>query len=214
MYSATRLAFFVAILIGTAAPVFAQQTAASMAREQPLICFGSEPFWRLDLTETGKARFSTPDSPAVDYLGAANTLVHRKESVWRGRATVPDGGELVAFLREGACSDQMSDTVHPYSVNVSLPEGRHYAGCCRVSEALVVSASLENATWRLTGLPGQSSTGRSGAKCGYGKLRSRSRARFFRLQSVRGVVHPGRREARPRHAGWNNDGVSGTGDVG
>jgi heat shock protein HslJ len=120
-----------------------------------LICFGNEPFWRLDLTETGKARFSTPDSPAVDYVGAANTLVWRKESVWRGQATVPHGGELVAFLREGACSDGMSDTVHPYSVNVSLPEKRHYAGCCRVSEAPVASETLENATWRLTELPGQ-----------------------------------------------------------
>ncbi len=131
---------------------------ASMAQEQPLICFGNEPSWRLDLTETGKARFSTPDSPAVEYLGASHTLVHRNESVWRGQATVPDGGELVAFLREGACSDQMSDTVHPYSVNVSLPEGRHYAGCCRVSDAPVVSATLESATWRLTELPGHTLT--------------------------------------------------------
>lgn len=128
---------------------------ASWAGEPPLICFGNEPSWRLDLTETGKARFSTPDSPAVDYLGAASTLVWRKESVWRGQATVPHGGELVAFLREGACSDGMSDTVHPYSVNVSLPDGRHYAGCCRVPEAPAVSGSLENATWLLTTLPGQ-----------------------------------------------------------
>lgn len=135
--------------------VFIAPINASMAQEQPLICFGNEPFWGLDLTETGKARFSTPDSQAVDYLGAVNTLVPRKESVWRGQATVPDGGELVAFLREGACSDGMSDTVHPYSINVSLPDGLHYAGCCRVSDAPVVSATLENATWRLTGLGGQ-----------------------------------------------------------
>ena len=129
--------------------------SASMAQEQPLICFGNEPSWHLDLTETGKARFSTPDSPVVDYIGAANTLVPRKDSIWRGQPAVPDDGELVAFLREGGCSDGMSDTVHPYSVNVSLPEGRHYAGCCRVSGAPVVPTSLENATWRLTGLSGQ-----------------------------------------------------------
>jgi heat shock protein HslJ len=128
---------------------------ASWAGEPPLICFGNEPSWRLDLTEAGKARFSTPDSPAVDYVGAASTLAWRKESVWRGRATAPDGGELVAFLREGACSDGMSDTVHPYSVNVSLPGGRHYAGCCRVPGAPAVSGSPENATWTLTTLPGQ-----------------------------------------------------------
>jgi heat shock protein HslJ len=129
---------------------------ASWAGEPPLICFGNEPSWRLDLTEAGKARFSTPDSPAVDYVGAASTLAWRKESVWRGRATAPDGGELVAFLREGACSDGMSDTVHPYSVNVSLPGGRHYAGCCRVPKEAAVLGSLENTTWLLTTLPGQS----------------------------------------------------------
>jgi heat shock protein HslJ len=135
--------------------VLVAAVTASIAQEPSLICFGNEPSWRLDLTEKGKARFSTPDSMAVDYLGIANTLVPRKESIWRGQSTLPKGGELVAFLREGQCSDSMSDTVHPYSVNVSLAEGSHYAGCCRVSEAPVVSASLENATWRATVLPGQ-----------------------------------------------------------
>jgi heat shock protein HslJ/uncharacterized membrane protein len=144
--SVRRLVFFLLL-----API-----SASLAAEPSLICFGNEPSWRLDLTEKGRARFSTPDAAAVDYLGAANTLAWRKESVWRGQATVPHAGELVAFLREGACSDGMSDTVHPYSVNVSLPGGRHYAGCCRLPEAPAVSGSLENATWLLTTLPGQS----------------------------------------------------------
>lgn len=134
----------------------AAPTTASMAQEEPLICFGNEPSWRLDLTEPGKASFSTPDSAAVDFVGAVTTLAPRKESVWRGQTAIADGGELVAFLREGACSDQMSEIVHPFSVNVSLPEGRHYAGCCRLSDAPADSAALlEGATWRLTGLPGQ-----------------------------------------------------------
>ncbi|MCU0296839.1 MAG: META domain-containing protein, partial [Candidatus Nanopelagicales bacterium] len=135
--------------------VLVAPTAATPAQESPLICFGNEPFWRLDLTGAGKASFSTPDSSAVDYLGAASTLARRGESVWRGRAAAAGGDELVAFLRKGACSDGMSDTVHPYSVNVSLPDGRHLAGCCRLSEAAGGSATVENATWRLTGLPGQ-----------------------------------------------------------
>ena len=86
----------------------------------------------------------------------------RKESIWRGQATLPKGGELVVFLREGECSDSMSDTVHPYSVNVSLPTGSHYAGCCRVSEAPVVAAGLESATWRATVLPGQTAPAEKG----------------------------------------------------
>ncbi len=125
----------------------------SGAEEQPLICFGTEPFWSLELTEPGTARFSTPDSAPTGYLGAASTLAPRKETVWRGRPAAADGGELVAFLREGPCSDGMSDAVHPSSVNVSLPDGRHLGGCCRVAAA--GRAALENATWRLTGLPGR-----------------------------------------------------------
>ncbi len=135
--------------------LFALGLATAARAEAPsLICFGNEPFWRLDITDKGKAQFSTPDSAAVDYLGAASTLAWRKESVWRGRAVAPGGGELVAFLREGACSDGMSDTVHPYSVNVSLPDGRHFAGCCRVPDGPAAAANLQDSTWRLTRLPG------------------------------------------------------------
>ena len=121
------------------------------AEEQPLICFGNEPFWSLELTEPQTARFSTPDSLPADYHGAANTLVPRTETVWRGRPIAAAGGELVAFLRKGPCSDGMSDVVHPYSVNISLPDGRHLGGCCRVP--IVGSAPLENVTWRLVDLP-------------------------------------------------------------
>jgi heat shock protein HslJ len=59
-------------------------------------------------------------------------------------------------LREGACSDGMSDTVHPYSVNVSLPGGAHRAGCCRLAAAPAAAATLDSTSWRLTGLPGAS----------------------------------------------------------
>ena len=115
--------------------ILALPMTTCLAQEQPLICFGNEPFWGLDLTEAGKARFSTPDSSAVDYLGTANTLAPRQESIWRGQGAVADSGDLVAFIREGECSDGMSNTLHPYSVNISLPGGRHYAGCCRLSDA-------------------------------------------------------------------------------
>ena len=130
--------------------------AQEQPQEQPLICFGNEPSWRLDLPGTGQARFSTPDGAAVDYVGAVNTLTHRGEAVWRGRPADAPGGELVAFLREGPCSDQMSDTSHPYSVNVSLPDGRHLAGCCRLSEAPAAAAGLEQGPWLLAELAGVS----------------------------------------------------------
>lgn len=135
-------------------PLLVTAHTPSLAQEQPLVCFGNEPSWRLDLPATGQARFSTPDAAAVDFVGAANALAHRGETVWRGRQAGSAGDDLVAFLRGGPCSDQMSDTTHPYSVNVSLPDGRHLAGCCRLAEPAAPAASLEHGPWRLTGLAG------------------------------------------------------------
>lgn len=125
---------------------------SSTVQPQPLLCAGTEPFWSLDLREVDSARYSTPDQEAVAYAGAFRALPPRREWTWRGRAADADG-DLVAFLRERPCSDNMSDAMHPYAINVSLPDGAHLGGCCR----LATSASLENTTWRLVDLPGQAS---------------------------------------------------------
>ena len=121
------------------------------AEEQALICFGSEPSWRVDLTQPGVARFSTPDDGSAEYRGGATRIEPLGEAVWRG-APRGEGGDLVVFLRDGACSDTMSDIVHPVNARVSLPDGRFLAGCCRVPGA---TASLEGPVWRVDTLAGQ-----------------------------------------------------------
>ena len=141
--------------------VLAVPAAGAVAAGQELICFGNEPSWRLDLSGAGEARFSQPDGQSARFRGSEARIEHRKESVWRGRG--PGGRELVAFLRDGACSDTMSGTVHPVSINVSLPDGRHLAGCCRVPAAPASTAMLEGASWRLTALPGHSVPAGNGA---------------------------------------------------
>lgn len=131
----------------------------SLAAEAPLICFGNEPSWSLTFAEPGVARLALPDEPAVDYRGSATRLDALKERAWRGKAGQGAGGELVAFLRESSCSDGMSETKHPQSARVSLPDGRFLAGCCRVPSAPAARAApaptIEGPTWRLTGLPGK-----------------------------------------------------------
>src|SRR5262249_33539228 len=52
---------------------------------------------------------------------------------WRGRATAK-GGDLVAFVDEATCTDALGETV-PFSVRVSLPDGRFVSGCCRRPDA-------------------------------------------------------------------------------
>jgi heat shock protein HslJ len=125
------------------------------ANQQPLVCFGTEPQWSLELLEPGIARFSTPDTPAVEYRGAAARLEHLGEAVWRGADA--QGGELVAWLRDASCSDNMSDTQHPVTARLSLPAGSFMAGCCRVVEAAAADTAtqvLSGPTWVLQDLSG------------------------------------------------------------
>ena len=145
-----------ATMVALAVPAVALHAA-----ERELICFGNEPSWRLDLPGTGEARFSLPDGQSARFRGSEVRIEPRQESVWRGRGR--GGRELVAFLKDGACSDGMSETVHPVSINLSLPDGRHYAGCCRVPAAPALAATLEGVTWRLTALPGQGVPAGNGA---------------------------------------------------
>jgi heat shock protein HslJ/uncharacterized membrane protein len=145
-----------AIVVALAIPV-----AATQAAGRELVCFGNEPSWRLDLPGGGEARLSFPDGQSARFRGSDSRLEPRRESVWRGRGR--GGRELVAFLRDGACSDGMSDTVHPVSINLSLPDGRHYAGCCRVPADPASPARLEGVNWRLSALPGQAVPAGNGA---------------------------------------------------
>jgi len=131
---------------------------AHAAAAQPMICFGNEPSWSLHLNEPGKARFATPDEPSVDYIGSETRLDPLNESVWRGARTSGQSGDLVAFLNHAACSDGMSDTTHPVTARISLPDGRALAGCCRIVASVAVAATsappIEGPTWRLTALKG------------------------------------------------------------
>jgi heat shock protein HslJ len=129
--------------------------AVTAAGEQPLICFGNEPSWSVQLTTPGVARVMIPgEEPAVFRGGVVRDEVLR-ESLWRGSPMA--GRDLVVFLREGACSDTMSDTKHPVTARVSLPDGRFLAGCCRIpapSAHAAATQALEGVSWRLTSLPG------------------------------------------------------------
>jgi heat shock protein HslJ len=144
------------ILISTS--VVVAQAGADTA---PLVCFGSEPSWAVELREPTRARVSSPHERPVDYRGSAQRIEPLGEQVWRGKPAAGKGGDLVVFLREGACSDGMSDTVHPVNARVSLPDGRFLAGCCRLASSQgeaegnsPATTRLEGPGWRLEGLSG------------------------------------------------------------
>ncbi|GMW05288.1 MAG: META domain-containing protein [Gammaproteobacteria bacterium] len=135
-------------------------SGAAVAAEQPLVCFGNEPSWSVDLTESGTARFATPDADPLVYRGKATRLDFLRETLWRG--TSGAGRDLVVWMQDKACSDGMSDTSHPVTARVSLADGRFLAGCCRLAAATTAatpSGSVEGVEWRLVYLPGNATGG-------------------------------------------------------
>ncbi|MCM8614061.1 META domain-containing protein [Accumulibacter sp.] len=127
------------------------------ATEASLICFGNEPSWGLSFTANGRARLELADRGAVEYRGRETGLAAPKERAWRGRPTSGRGGELVGFLSDATCSDNMSEVQHPLTARVSLPDGRLLVGCCRFPSAARTpppAMTIEGPTWRLTAIGG------------------------------------------------------------
>jgi heat shock protein HslJ len=148
-------------MIKVCAPLFACVVLAVPSfAQQPLMCFGNEPSWRVDLTTPGVAKAEVMGEEAKTYRGGPTRNEVLKETLWRGS---PDAGrDLVVFLSDQSCSDQMSDVVHPVTARVSFPDLRFFAGCCRVvggaggqGGAAASASALEVHAWRLQSLPGR-----------------------------------------------------------
>ena len=126
--------------------------SAVPAAAQPLVCFGNEPSWGVDLGTPGRARVTLPDVAPVEFQGKDTRDQRLAERIWRSRGAA--GGDLVVFLRETACSDGMSDVTHPVTARVSMPDGALLAGCCRIPSGQPDATALESTSWRLISLPG------------------------------------------------------------
>ena len=128
------------------------------AAEQPLICFGNEPSWSVDLTEPGVARVATPGEEPVAYRGMATRHAFLPETLWRGSPAA--GRDLVVWLQDSTCTDNMSGTKLPVTARVSTPDGRFLSGCCRVPAKTAggsMPTPIDGSAWRLMQLPGTQS---------------------------------------------------------
>lgn len=129
-----------------------------VAAQEPLICFGNEPSWSVDFTEPGVARLASPGADPVAYRGAPTRHAFLRETLWRGSPA--SGRDLVVWLQESTCTDNMSGTRLPVTARVSTPDGRFLSGCCRVPAKGAggsAPAAIEGSAWRLTQLPGTQS---------------------------------------------------------
>jgi heat shock protein HslJ len=125
------------------------------------ICFGNEPSWSLQFRDASRATLAFPDARPLDHDGASRELPPLREWMWRGRPA--GGGEAVAFIAETVCSDGMSDTKHPATVRLSLPDGRFFAGCCRIDPGTASSRGIEGRRWKLADMQGIEADTRAGS---------------------------------------------------
>lgn len=141
---------------GVAVLCVVASSSAATAGESPLVCFGNEPSWSVELTAPGIARVTIPGEEPMTFRGVATRNEVLREGLWRGSPAA--GRDLAVFLRDAACSDGMSDAKHPVTARVSLPDLRFLAGCCRVpvsAGSATNARRLEGVSWRLTSLSGK-----------------------------------------------------------
>ncbi|MFN3517329.1 MAG: COG3650 family protein [Novosphingobium sp.] len=90
---------------------------------------GTEPFWSFDVLE-GQLRYTSPEQPTKVTIKAQMTAIGKHGDgglMWEGRM---DGKPVILTIREGRCSDGMSDTVYPYTASFTWGE-RTEQGCAR-----------------------------------------------------------------------------------
>ena len=183
--------------------------------EQPLMCFGNEPSWKVDLTTPGVAKAAVMGEETKTYRGGPTRNEVLKETLWRGS---PDAGrDLVVFLSDKSCSDQMSDVVHPVTARASFPDGRFFAGCCRVvGGARAGGGECFGSPGERLAPPEPPGQGREGpgrrAAAADDAVRSGPRVRLLGLQPARRLLHRRGRRRDPLAAGGDHDGVPRAGD--
>ena len=93
-------------------------------------CFGTEPFWSLDVTQGQSALYSTPSSEDRSLsAGLVQTAINRSAPLFLGL-----GNGHAAIIRHEACSDGMSDRAFGLSVNFLVPDDglSLMTGCCSI----------------------------------------------------------------------------------
>lgn len=98
-------------------------TAAAASLQLPVSCSGTEPFWAIVINTTESATYSEPDRTPQDFPVSEFSRSKQNASM------LLDVGGGVA-IRAGSCSDGMSDNIYPYAVQLRLPDGRQFNGCC------------------------------------------------------------------------------------
>lgn len=112
-----------------------QVQSQGAAPPTPLLCLGTEPFWRLDLNSDGTARCSKmgEEPLALETAAYASDPAQRSQTL---DVRSPNGQTFlhVQLRRTDQCSDGMSDLTYPFAIDARGPGGELH-GCCRPAPA-------------------------------------------------------------------------------
>jgi len=107
-------------------------TAAAQDMRAIRACFGTEPFWGLDI-KNDELKFQR-DGLVMELKGVkAGKAIGASESfiaLYQGKVVGKDRFLNVIIMRDNQCSDGMSDRSYPARVHV-LSGNDLYIGCCR-----------------------------------------------------------------------------------
>lgn len=109
-----------------------------LALEQPIRCFGTEPFWGMSFDTVAKtAQIGLPDGKSIPLA---------IQTVWPGTPLANVAGlalagadtQTTAVLTGAACSDGMSDTAYGITATLFVRDAKgqnpqSYSGCCTIS---------------------------------------------------------------------------------
>ena len=113
-----------------------RQFDGDLPNGQRLGCFGTEPFWGLNIRQGQTAVLNTPDSPVGEVFGVG--LFQRAYAPLTKYVLLGEGGgrELAVVVTQAYCDDGMSDREYGYdaTVIVSGANGPVLSGCCSLSE--------------------------------------------------------------------------------
>jgi len=103
---------------------------------RPLACFGTEPFWSLDIGTGQSAELGRPDADSVQITMLDPVTSSNRTDRY---AIFGQGGERVYtfIFHRDACGDGMSDRAYGISVDLFLTEetGVNYVtGCCSLTQ--------------------------------------------------------------------------------
>ncbi len=106
----------------------APQPAGDLPVAERLSCAGTEPFWSLDIRQSGESIYSSPGDKATRLdSGQLEPAAGRRD-----RFLLPFAGDAWAVIRRELCSDGMSDRAYGLDIDVHLGTGPLRSGCCTI----------------------------------------------------------------------------------